>query len=140
MAQTTPIFLNQLYSESFDLLCEARNYFAYHPSAKQAAHHGAPLDQLYVNVQALRLTSRMTQAMAWLLAQRALQSGELSLEQACGGDFSLGGEEICTEADSHADSRLPASMQKLLNRSYQIYMRVWRLDQMTREKVQQTLQ
>ncbi len=135
MSAAQPLFLNKLYSESMDLLEEAHNYLSYHPSARQALRQPNVWDAVFVNLQAMRLTSRMTQAMAWLLAQRAVQTGEMTLHQACGGDFSLGAEDICTDLDGHNDNRVPPSMQKLLERSHGIYMRVLRLDQAARAKI-----
>jgi len=134
-----PAFINTLYDESFGLLVEARNYFQYSDTNRNAVSTGTPRDRLFVNYQAMRLTSRMTQAMAWLLAQRAVQNGELSLVQACGGSYSLGGETVCTERDGHHDNRVPPPMRTLLERSHSIYMRVWRLDQQARTKVASTL-
>jgi len=130
------VFINSLYEESFGLLVEARNYFQYSESNRRAAMHGPPHDRLFVNCQAMRLTSRMTQAMAWLLAQRAVETGELSLSQACNGEFSLGGEDICTTTDNHQDRRIPPPMRQLLDRSHSLYMRVWRLDQAARQRIE----
>ena len=128
------IFINSLYTESLDLMVEARNYFQYSDSNRRAINSGTPRDRLFVNYQALRLTSRMTQAMAWLLAQRALQDGELSPHEACNGTYSLGAERICTDREGHKDGRLPQPMQHLLDRSHSLYMRVLRLDMAAREK------
>lgn len=133
MAEHT-VFINRLYDESYSLLLEARNYFQYSPTAQALPSAPTPRDRLFVNCQAMRLASRMTQSMAWLLAQRAVQSGELQPEQACSGAFSLGGEDICTDVDGHDDQRVPPSMRTLLQRSHSIYMRVWRLDQAARSK------
>lgn len=134
-----PSFINSLYEESFGLLVEARNYFQYSETNRTAISTGAPRDRLFVNYQAMRLTSRMTQAMAWLLAQRAVQAGELSPVQACGGSYSLGGERICIDPEGHNDNRVPTPMRTLLDRSHSIYMRVWRLDQAARTKMASTM-
>lgn len=133
MAENT-VFINRLYDESFELLLEARNYFQYSPTAQALPAASAPRDRLFVNCQAMRLASRMTQSMAWLLAQRAVQAGEISPDEACAGNYSLGGESICTEEDGIDDQRVPPSMQKLLRRSHSLYMRVLRLDQAARSK------
>jgi regulator of CtrA degradation len=129
------VFVNTLYDESFRLLVEARNYFQYSDTNQKATRSGPPHDRLFVNYQAMRLTSRMTQAMAWLLAQRAVQCGELTPAQACSGKFSLGGEDICTDPEGHIDRRIPQPMRHLLDRSHSLYMRVWRLDQSARERL-----
>ncbi len=130
-------FINSLYDESMGLLVEARNYFQHSETNRKAQRSHTPQDKLFVNYQAMRLTSRLTQAMAWLLAQRAVQTGELTMPEACGGNFSLGGEAICTTLDDHTDHRLPGAMQRLLDRSHSIYMRVWRLDQQTQQRLEQ---
>jgi regulator of CtrA degradation len=129
------LFINRLYDEGFSLLVEARNYFQFSEAARDSSRAENPRDRLFVNYQAMRLTSRMTQTMAWLLAQRAAHAGELTTVEACGGDFSLGGENFCVEADGHDDFRVPSGMRKLLDRSHMLYHRVWRLDQSAREKV-----
>lgn len=123
--------INRLYNESFALLLEARNYFAYGEGRNPPLT--AAQEQFLFNYHALRLTSRMTQVMAWMLAQRAVQAGEISPEEACGGTYSLGGERICIESDDAAEKRLPSSMRQLLSRSHSLYMRVWRLDQDARQ-------
>lgn len=129
------VFVNRLYDESFTLLVEARNYFEFHQAKMRQYRKSKGEDALFVNYQALRLTSRMTQGMAWLLAQRAVETGELTHEQAWGGDFSLGREEICTSADGHDDGRIPDGMRALLDRSHSLYMRILRLDEAAQEKV-----
>lgn len=129
------LFINRLYDESFTLLVEARNYFQFSAAARTPNPDGTPQDRLFVNYQAMRFTSRMTQMMAWLLAQRAVHAGELSLEEACGGTYSLGGERFCVDDHDHQDKRVPNALQNLLNRSHTLYHRIWRLDQSARKKL-----
>lgn len=130
------LFINRLYDESMTLIIEARNYFQFSDAAQNPADSSiGPEDKMYVNTQAMRFTSRMTQTMAWLLAQRAVHNGELSAEEACDGTFSLGGEPICTEAEGHDDNRLPEGLRHLLNRSHSLYHRVWRLDQNSKQRI-----
>ncbi len=121
-------FINKLYHESYALLVEARNYFAYNKTLKTTEQAHKAEDRMFLNYQAMRFTSRMTQALAWLMAQRAVQHGEISKKDACNGSFSLGGEKICVDPDGHDDHRLPHAMQILLNRSHSLYHRVLRLD------------
>jgi len=124
--------LTRLYDESFALLVEARNYFAYGEGRNPPVQ--LQREQFLFNYHALRLTSRMTQVMAWMLAQRAVQAGEISDAQACGGLYSLGGEKICTEHNDVGEHNLPPSMQQLMSRTHSLYMRVWRLDQDARQR------
>ena len=132
MARSTP-FVQKLYDESFSLLVEARNYFAYSGFNDKTAH--TPRERLLLNYQAMRLTSRMTQVMAWMLAQRAIDNGELTPQQACDGTYSLGAETVCIDASDHDDPRLPDGLRELLHRSHSMYMRVLRLDEAARTKL-----
>ena len=132
------LFINRLYDESMTLLIEARNYFQFNDAAvKPAIDQPQPHDKIFVKVQAMRFTSRMTQTMAWLLAQRAIYSGEMTPNEACSGNFSLGGESICTDNDGHHDERLSSGLQSLLERSHSLYHRVWRLDQNAQRRIEQ---
>ncbi len=132
------LFISRLYDESFTLLVEARHYFQFSAAARMPEDGNSPQDRLFINYQAMRLTSRMTQMMAWLLAQRAVLAGELSVDEACGGSFSLGGERFCTDDHDHHDARVPVALQHLLERSHTLYHRVWRLDQSARKKIPKT--
>ncbi len=133
------VFVNKLYEESFNLLVEARNYFDYAGTSFNRGKKRQTSDALFLNYQALRLTSRMTQSMAWLLAQRAVEKGEISWIDACAGDFSLGAEPICTTRDDHEDTRIPDGMRALLDRSHSLYMRILRLDQAAKAKARAEL-
>jgi regulator of CtrA degradation len=115
-------------------LLEARNYFAYGEGSRLPP---GPYERLLCNYHALRMTSRLTQVMAWMMAQRAWLAGEMSPEQACGGQFSLGGEKVCVDGGGPEDERLPGGLRDLLERSHNMYMRVWRLDQASRDKFSQ---
>lgn len=128
------LFIRRLYDETYTLLVEARNYFSFRDVAQSPSAAKTPQDRLFVNYQAMRFTSRMTQAMAWLLAQRAAHAGELSPDEAQGGAYSLSGEPVCTETEGHDDARLPEGLRRLLRQSHALYHRVWRLDQSARQK------
>ncbi len=121
-------FINKTYDEAMTLLVEARNYIAY-----QQPKDLARLDnhsRLLVSQETMRITSRLTQVMAWLFAQRAVYSGELHRDQALGDEFSLGGEHVCLDETWSYDIRLPAPVRGLLERSYNLYIRVQRLEAM----------
>lgn len=133
------LFINRLFNESVTLLVEARNYLEFSEVALSPARVPNPRDKLFISAQALRFTSRMTQTMAWLLAQRAVYAGELSFEEACNGEFSLGGEVFCVENDGQNDIRLPQGLQNLLARSHSLYHRVLRLDRDSRRRIENGL-
>lgn len=131
----SPTFFNGTYDETMALLIEARNYIAYHDAMEHRAL--PPHVRLQISYESMRVTSRLTQVMAWLLAQKAVHAGEITREQAAGDDFALSGGDVCTDPSGPENEALPAGLRSLLERSHKLYMRVARLDEMVREDVRQ---
>ncbi len=122
------VYFDRTYRETMTLLVEARDYMRFREPVDR---HALPDDQrLTVNCEALRLTSRLTHVMAWLLVQKAVHAGEMSPEEAAAEDHRLAGQTVCRDR-AQGDVALPARLQQLLDRSYQLYARVERLDAMT---------
>ena len=80
-------------------------------------------------LETLRLTARLTQVMAWLLAQRAVHAEEMDLEEALAEPLA---GIICMEAAGRDNPDLPPRLSDLLGRSHLLYVRVARLDQLAR--------
>lgn len=121
-------FFDRTFDEALDLLVEARNYIAARERANKRERQ--PLLQLVVSCETMRLTARLTQVMAWLLVQKAVHAGEMTAEEAARPEHRLGGQEVCTSRESWGDLALPAPLEDLLDRSYNLYARVARLDEM----------
>lgn len=134
MTGSHTFFFNGPYDETMALLIEARNYIAY----QEAIDHRKlpPHVRLQISYESMRVTSRLTQVMAWLLAQKAVHAGEMSLEQAASDDFALSGGDICSDPSGPDNDELPVGLRGLLERSHKLYMRVARLDEMVRDQVQ----
>ena len=125
----TTAFFGKTYGDAVNLLVEARDYLA----VFEPDEHGAlqPMERLVMCSETLRLTARLTQIMAWLLAQRAVQSGEISREQALAEP--LAALDICMEGENREDNGLPPRLSDLLGRSRRLYVRVARLDELARQ-------
>ena len=80
------------------------------------------------------MTARLTQIMAWLLSQRAVQAGELSRAEAL-GDQALTEVQVCMAQDNQAWRGLPKRLVSLLDKSHRLYVRVARLDELARRTV-----
>lgn len=126
-------FFNGTYDETMALLIEARNYIAYHESGDHRKL--APHVRLQISYESMRVTSRLTQVMAWLLAQKAVHAGEISQEVAASEEFALSGGEICSDPSGPDNEDLPSGLRSLLERSHRLYMRVHRLDEQFRVRV-----
>ena len=125
--------LDRTFDEGVALTVEARNYIAFH---EQADRREFDLPRcLHVGYQHTRVSARLIQVMTWLLAMKALLSGEISPEQFASPQYVLSGGEEC-ENPSGADLvELPAGLRTLLERSHLLYTRIRRLDDMVRTKL-----
>jgi len=119
-----PIFFSRVYDEALALLIEARDYVA----ASMGDQRDSMDVRLAVSCETMRVTSRLTQVMAWLLVQRAVHSGEMSRNDALAEQHRLSGQKVCLTVDCVFDVTLPSALQSLLDRSYRLYLRIQRLD------------
>jgi regulator of CtrA degradation len=150
------------YDEAFDLLVEARNYMAYHRSLPGASGGSYPAGhppgrprlvggdtalhstgpsalppddagrRLRNSCESMRITCRLTQVMAWLLAQRAVFAGEIEFDLEVAEFYALSAEGVCLENPLEDMEDIPGGLRSLLERSYQLYVRIKRLDEMSR--------
>ena len=79
--------------------------------------------------ESMRVTTRLMQAASWLLIQRAVHEGEMSVEDAAQERYRLGGREMCTGKREDGLSELPRKLLDLLTRSESLYKRVARFDE-----------
>ena len=127
--QAPTAFFGKTYDEAFDLLIEARDYVA----------HGQAVEQNFVDtgsrarmaVETMRLTARLTQVMAWLLARKAVFSGEISAAEAAKPPYTLDRDENLVGEGQLRDI-LPPGLESLMERSQRLYVRVSRLDELVR--------
>jgi regulator of CtrA degradation len=78
--------------------------------------------------ESMRVTTRLMQAASWLLVQRAVHEGEMSVEDAKGDRYRLGSKEICFGGREEGVELLPPTLRDLLTRSDNLYRRIARLD------------
>jgi regulator of CtrA degradation len=121
-------FLHSTYEEALALTREARDYLAEHEPADRTLL--SPETQLVACCESMRLTSRLTQVMAWLLVQRAVEAGEIERAEAARPGNRLGGQKVCAATGPVGDGVLPAGLTTLLDKSLALYNRVARLDAM----------
>lgn len=79
--------------------------------------------------ESMRLTTRLMQVASWLLVQRAIQEGEMTIAEAAKEKYRLGAQDICRATKPEAREILPERLVALLARSENLYERVERLDQ-----------
>jgi regulator of CtrA degradation len=125
--------LDRTFDEGLALTQEVRNYIAYH---EQADRREFDLSHcLVVGYQHTRISSRLIQVMTWLLAMKALLSGEIPPEQFTAPQYALTESEECSSDKGEDDPNMPTGLRDLMLRSHALYSRIIRLDAMVKEKL-----
>ncbi|WP_114228142.1 MULTISPECIES: DUF1465 family protein [Sphingomonas] len=123
-ARTTPRLIESLYTEAMVLADEARTYFD-----REGRDERSQLDP-FVRVgfacESLKVTTRIMHIVAWLLTQRAVETGEIAPASATRPERRLG---HAADSDPDVVSQLPAAAQRLVTASTELYARVKRLDE-----------
>lgn len=129
-ADLSPTIVESLYSEALVLADEARAAFDL-SGRLTAASEDEDLARIALSCEALRTTTRMMHAIAWLLNQRAYFAGELS-------EFQLRrhGRLPPPQPDGAPDqlARLSPELTELTQRTRRFYARIERLDAAWRER------
>lgn len=122
------------YREVLELLERARalaaapRAAAVYGSRAMAAADPSSLVRLEASCEALRVTSRLTHCLAWVLVHKAIHAGELSPDAAYDPENRLSGGKVCLALGGEANPRLPARLRSLLTDSRALYVRLARLD------------
>lgn len=132
-ARITPRLIDALYTEAMILADEARAYFD--EEGRDDRQTLEPFARVGFACESLKVTTRIMHIVAWLLTQRAVESGEILAADGRRPERRLGN---ATESDPAVVDQLPASAQRLINASADLYSRVKRLDegQLGEESVQ----
>ena len=131
-ASVKTAFFGRTYDEAMGLLIEARNYVAV--NELRALPILTPSDRLMLCCETMRLTTRLTHIMAWLLAQRAVHAGEITLADSALEPYALGGAKTCLTVIEEVDRLGDQWLNTLLDRSHRLYVRVSRLDEMVKRE------
>ena len=128
-------FLSKTYEEALGLIIEARDYLATEEPADRTRM--AIADRFQLTCETFRLTSRLTHIMAWLLARKAVLAGELTAVEASRAPYLLGRDEVLTHSDPKTYKNFPEHLTQLMDRSYRLYIRVSRLDELAQRTAHQ---
>lgn len=129
MRSATMAFLDRTYEEAKSMLAEARIYLRCQEPADRDGM--SEIEGLRAVGEGLRLTTRLTEVLAWSMVQQSLHQGEMTREEAVEPRRRLGSHKICIEDDAlPGDYELPAKLASLLQRSRALYERALRLDRL----------
>lgn len=119
-------FIGRAYEETLGLLMSARHYCAAVQPGERLKDERT--ERIQLNCEAMRLTTRLAQVMAWLLAQRAVDTGEMTAAQARQPKYRLAAHEICLFDSTERVRAMSPKLGDLMARSLELFERVARLD------------
>jgi regulator of CtrA degradation len=120
--------IDSLYTEAMLLADEARSYFD--DVGRNDRTSLEPFARVGFACESLKVTTRIMHIVAWLLTQRAIESGEIPTAAGRRPERRLG---HAADSDPAVVEQLPDSAQRLINASADLYARVKRLDEGTVE-------
>ena len=123
-AELTPKLIDSLYVEAMVLADEARAYF---DSTGREDRLGLdPVVRVGFSCESLKVTTRLMHVIAWLLTQRAVTAGELSVARGRSPERRVGD---APPSDDQLLPRLPEAALILIRSSQDLYQRVRRLEE-----------
>jgi regulator of CtrA degradation len=124
----TSRLIDSLYTEAMLLADEARSYFD--DAGRDERLTLEPFARVGFACESLKVTTRIMHIVAWLLTQRAVESGELPMVNGHRPERRLGNAQ---DSDPAVIGQLPPAAQRLINSSVDLYARIKRVDEGTVE-------
>lgn len=121
----SPAF-NKLYAEGMALVEETASYLE-GPGRREAKVLSRVAATLYA-AESMRLTTRLMQLASWLLLQRALNSGEMTIEQVTSEKSKIRLETSSSNKNIDSWDELPAEFKELVRQSLRLQARIRRMD------------
>jgi regulator of CtrA degradation len=123
-ARITSRLIDSLYTEAMLLADEARSYFD--DAGRDDRNTLEPFIRVSFACESLKVTTRIMHIVAWLLTQRAIETGELPGKEGRRPERRLG---HAADSDQELVAKLPASAQHLIEASSELYARIQRIDE-----------
>ena len=120
----TSRLIDSLYTEAMLLADEARSYFDDCGRDERASLE--PFARVGFACESLKVTTRIMHIVAWLLTQRAIESGEIALVEGRRPERRLGNAQ---DSDPVVIEQMPETARHLISASADLYARVKRIDE-----------
>ena len=120
----TSRLIDSLYTEAMLLADEARSYFD--DAGRDERQMLEPFARVGFACESLKVTTRIMHIVAWLLTQRAIESGEIGNIDGRRPERRLGNAQ---DSEPAVVSQLPPAAQRQINPSGDLYARIKRIDE-----------
>jgi regulator of CtrA degradation len=123
-ARITPRLISQDHGLGIESVDEARAYFD--EEGRDDRQTLEPFARVGFACESLKVTTRIMHIVAWLLTQRAVESGEIKSADGRRPERRLG---HANDSDPAVIDQLPEAAKRLISSSVDLYSRVQRLDE-----------
>ena len=120
----TPRLIDSLYTEAMLLADEARSYFD--EAGREERGTLEPFARVGFACESLKVTTRIMHIVAWLLTQRAIETGEIGARDGRRPERRLGHAQ---ESDPKLVESMPPAARRLIEASSDLYARIKRIDE-----------
>jgi regulator of CtrA degradation len=120
----TSRLIDSLYTEAMLLADEARSYFD--DAGREDRDLLDPFARVSFACESLKVTTRIMHIVAWLLTQRAIESGEIPGSGGRRSERRLGHAQ---ESDPEVVANFPPVARHLIESTSELYARIKRIDQ-----------
>jgi regulator of CtrA degradation len=120
----TSRLIDSLYTEAMLLADEARSYFD--DAGREDRIQLEPFVRVSFACESLKVTTRIMHIVAWLLTQRAVETGEIATREGRRPERRLG---HAAESDPEIVAKMPQEAKRLIQTSSELYARIKRFDE-----------
>ena len=124
-------FINSRLKEAHTLLHATHDYIKW--QAPKDVKEMDTKQTFKVSCEAMRVTIRMMQIIAWLMLQKSVLAGEISQKEFLSQECRVLRGGHCLESDSEIEKDIPPRLRELLKESRNLYVRILRLDETSRK-------
>ncbi len=126
-------FLEKSYDETVTLLTMSRDYFEQRGRIDKMHLNGE--ESIIYTLAMSTITTQLTSAMGWLMMCRALQNGEIKIDDLKSDDFRMPDFQLTYEEGDSCFDGLNQPVKEMLKRSSAIYNRIKRMETSIYEKL-----
>jgi regulator of CtrA degradation len=123
-------FVEKAYEDANVLLVELRDYVA---GLAETKDDMPPAVRLKLTTELSQVTRLLTEVVAWLLVQKAVAAGEITVEEAAGSEAAALPEDVSATAENRDLGDLPLVARGLIDRTRRLYRQVLQLDASRKE-------
>jgi len=132
MAGPLTAFIEESYQDTLSLMTELRDYLSEFQAEKPDAADAQLRTRIIGEISSI--TRHMTEAMAWLLLQKAAAAGEISDSEALSRSDGLLDPENAPDASGLDLQQLPIEIRGYIDRSRRLYDQILKLRDMAEKQ------